>query len=297
MPTTAPTHGKLGALYVLRPNGFNGDGLNDLTWGTGYTGAATGYFEVVIDATVASPDTFKWRKNGGAWTETVAITGAAQTLSDTQTITFAAVDGHTIGDQWVIGNLKDEATTEATVYAQITTAANRLLNPNAPPTFTDDGGKNVLRINYTNGRATFDANVGNVDVDGNNGYIPAAALQKVGYLIDWSLNTTLDMADASRMGQQWKESLPGQAGAYGSANAYFIATETLLNNLQETIASGEKYFLLQLFTYDPDQDQTGDHITAWVTFTSFALGASISEVVKEQVNFQVLGEMSWADNV
>ena len=297
MPTTAPTHGKLGALYVLRPNGFNGDGLNDLTWGTGYTGAATGYFEVVIDATVASPDTFKWRKNGGAWTETVAITGAAQTLSDTQTITFAAVDGHTIGDQWVIGNLKDEATTEATVYAQITTAANRLLNPNAPPTFTDDGGKNVLRINYTNGRATFDANVGNVDVDGNNGYIPAAALQKVGYLIDWSLNTTLDMADASRMGQQWKESLPGQAGAYGSANAYFIATETLLNNLQETIASGEKYFLLQLFTYDPDQDQTGDHITAWVTFTSFALGASISEVVKEQVNFQVVGEISWTDNV
>jgi hypothetical protein len=105
------------------------------------------------------------------------------------------------------------------------------------------------------------------------------------------------MADASRMGQPWKEALPGQAGGSGSANGYFIATETLLWNLQETIASGEKYFLLQLFNYDPDQDQTGDHYNAWVTFTSFALGTNINEVVKEQVNFQVYGEISFVDNV
>jgi len=290
-PTT-PTHGKLGALYVLRPNGFNGAGLNDPTWGTGFTGAATAYYEVVIDAEAAT-DTFKWRKNGGAWTAGVAITGLEQTLDEGQKLTFAAVTGHTLADQWVIGNLKAEATTESGASAQITTAANRLLNPNAPPTFTDDGGETALQVNFTNGTAIFSANVGNVTVAGNNGYIPAAALKKVGYLIDWSLALTLDMADCSRMGQQWKEALPGQAGGSGSANGWFIATESLWKNLKEAIESGEKYFLLQLFNYDPDQDQTGDHINAWVSFTAFNLTAAIAEVVKEGVSFQVVGAVSF----
>lgn len=293
-PTT-PTHGKYGALYVLRPNGFSGLGLNDLTWGVAFTGASTSYYAVVIDHAAAT-DSFKWRVNGGAWTEDVAITGAEQTLADGQKLTFAATTGHTAGDQWIIGNLKTEATTESGADAQITTAGNRLLNPNAPPVFTDSGGKTVTTINYTNGKATFSGNVGTVTVSGNKGYFPAAALRKVGYLIDWSLNVTLDMADCSRMGQQWKESLPGQAGASGSANAYFIASEALLNELQASIAAGDKYFLLQLFNYDPDQDQTGDHITAWVTFTSFQIGADIGSVVKEALNFQVYGEISFTAN-
>ncbi len=291
-PTT-PQHGKLGALYVLRPNGFSGSGLNDLTWGTGSTAADLTYYEVEIDHVDASPDTFKWRVNGGAWTENVAITGAEQTLADGQKLTFAAADGHTVGDKWVIGNLKDEPTSESGDTAQITDATARLLNPNAPPTWTDSGGKTVEQVNFTNGTAIFNGNVGNVTVTGNNGFIPTSALQKVGYLVDWNLNLTLDMADCSRMGQQWKEALPGQAGGSGSASGYFIATQTLLNNLQEAIAQGEKYFLLQLFTNDPDQDQTGDHLNAWVAFTSFNVGAAIGAVVKEQVNFQVVGAVSF----
>ena len=291
-PTT-PQHGKLGALYVLRPNGFYGSGLNDLTWGTGSTAADLTYYEVEIDHVDASPDTFKWRVNGGAWAENVAITGAEQTLADGQKLTFAAADGHTVGDKWVIGNLKDEPTSESGDTAQITDATARLLNPNAPPTWTDSGGKTVEQVNFTNGTAIFNGNVGNVTVTGNNGFIPTSALQKVGYLVDWNLNLTLDMADCSRMGQQWKEALPGQAGGSGSASGYFIATQTLLNNLQEAIAQGEKYFLLQLFTNDPDQDQTGDHLNAWVAFTSFNVGAAIGAVVKEQVNFQVVGAVSF----
>jgi hypothetical protein len=293
--STTPTHGKLGALYVLRPNGFSGIGLNDLTWGTGFTGAATAYYEVVID-TAAVPDKFKWRKNGGAWTALVTITGAEQTLDEGQKLTFAATTGHTLNDQWVIGNLKAEATSESGASAQITAAGNRMLNPNAPPVFTDAGGKTVLGINFASGTATFNGNVGNVTVAGNKGYIPASALRKVGYLIDWSLNVTLDMADCSRMGQNWKESLPGQAGASGSANGYFIGGEALLHCLQQSIAAGDKYFLLQLFNYDPDQDQTGDHINAWVTFTSFQIGADIGSVVKEAVNFQVYGDISFVAN-
>lgn len=292
---TAPVHGKLGAVYVLRPNGFSGAGLNDLTFGTGFSGAATAYYEVVIDH-VGGTDSFKWRKNGGAWTEDVNITGAEQTLDEGQKLTFLATTGHTLGDQWVIGNLKAEATTESGVDAQITSAGNRLLNPNAPPAWTDDGGKIALRVNFANGKAAFSGNVGNVTVAGNNGYIPAAALKKVGYLIDWSMNVTLDMADCSRMGQSWKEALPGQAGGSGSANAYFIATESLWHNLKEAIEAGERYFLLQLFTNDAAQDQTGDHYNVWATFTSFALSADIGSVVKEQVNFQINGEIAFVED-
>lgn len=289
--STAPTHGKYGALYILRPNGFSGLGLNDLTWGTAATNADSAYYEIVIDHT-GTPDSFKWRKNGGAWTEDVAITGAAQTLDEGQTIIFAATTGHTVVDQWVAGNLVAEATTEAGSEAQITDPLMRLINPNVPPTWTDAGGKTVLRVNYTNGTAVFTGALGVTTVAGNLGYIPAAALRKVGYLIDWSLNVGLDMADASRQGQHWKEWLPGQAGTTGGANGYFIAADTLLSALQESIAAGDKYFLLQLFTYDPSQNQTGDHLNAWVTFTSFALGNSINEVIKENVAFTVYGDIS-----
>ncbi len=292
---SVPTHGKLGALYRLRPNGFLGVGLNDVTWGTAATNAATAYYEVEI-MTEGAPDKYKWRKNGGAWDDNTgagySITGAAQTLDEAQTITFAATTGHTLADKWVIGNLKDEATTESGADAQITAAGNRILNPNAPPTFTDDGSANVLITNYTIGQATFDANVGIVDVDGNNGYIPAVALEQVGYLIDWNFNVALAMADASRMGQKWSEALPGMANANGGATGYFIGGKTPF----EVFPLTQKYHFLKLFSYDPDDDGTGDHFLAWVTFTNWSLAPTLNEVVKENINFQVFGIPSRIEN-
>lgn len=83
---------------------FTGTGLDDLTSGTGstyYTGNADATFTVVIDG-VGSPNTFKWKKDSGAWTTGVAITGSVQTLSDGVTITFGATTGHTATDQWTI---------------------------------------------------------------------------------------------------------------------------------------------------------------------------------------------------
>ena len=145
--------------------------------------------------------------------------------------------------------------------------------------------------------ATFDGAPGVTTVEGNNGMVPRAALQKVAYLIDWNLSVTLDMADASRMGQNWKEALPGQAGATGGANAYFVGTETMFFNLQNHMATaGPKFFFMELYNYDPDQDQTGDHYLAWATFTGFGVGADIGSVVKESLNFQVIGEPSFMAN-
>lgn len=285
---TEPTHGKIAAVYRLRPNGFKGSGLNDATWGAGFNGAASAYFEVVIDAE-GIPDTFKWRVNGGAWTTGVAITGAAQTLSDSQTITFAATTGHTDTDQWTIGNFKDEATTEVGATAQITDATKRILNMNAPPTFTDDGGETVLITDYASGTAYFTGNVGNVDVDGNNGFIVRSGLQKVGYLRNWELDVTLDMADISAQGDAWKTALPGMAGFTGRAGMIYVGDESFWDCFEDCVDGTQDYFLLELFNYDPDADQTGDRLVCWVTLSGINFRGPMADVVQENVQFQGQG--------
>jgi hypothetical protein len=292
---TSPTHGKLAAIYRMRPNGFKGDGLNDASWGTGFNGASSAYFEVVIQ-TEGTPDQFKWRKDGGAWTENVSITGAVQTLSDGQTVTFAATTGHTADDQWTIGNLKDEACTESGTEAQITAAAKRLLNPNAPPAWTDDCGETALIVDYTQGKAVFGDNVGAVTVTGNNGYVVEGGLEKVGYLRGWSFSPALDLADAARCGQQWKEFRPGQAGAGGSAEAFFIGGDAFFDGLAKAADLTQEYYLLELFNYDPDQDQSGDHFIAWVIFGGLSIAAPIGELVIENLTFQAVGPVSFKAN-
>lgn len=81
---------------------FTGVGLNDATSGGTYTGIVNATYMVIIDSSAASPDTFKWKKNAGSFTTGVSMSAGAHTLSDGVTITFAAQDGHTLNDQWVI---------------------------------------------------------------------------------------------------------------------------------------------------------------------------------------------------
>lgn len=282
-----PTHGKQGALYRLRPGGFRGAGLNDITWGGTITLAASAVFEVAIDAE-GSPDTFKWRKDGGAWTTGVSITGSAQTLSDGVEVTFAATTGHTLADAWIWGKLVDEACDESLNMAQVTDADKRILNPNRAVIFADSGGKTVVAIDYAAGRATFDGNVGTVTVTGE--YVPLGALEKVGYVFGWSLDLGLDVADASFMGSDWKSSVIGQGAPKGKIDAYFIGAKSMLDTLTSQAAGGEdRVYFLQLFNYDPDQDQTGDHFQLWASFDSIAWDGTLGTVVKESVSFTGFG--------
>jgi len=80
---------------------FTGSGLDDATSGGTFSGSYDLDYVVEIDGE-GEPDTFKWSDDGGStWdTETVNITGAAQTLNNGVTITFAATTGHTSGDKW-----------------------------------------------------------------------------------------------------------------------------------------------------------------------------------------------------
>lgn len=79
--------------------------LNDLTPSDGWD--FTGKIEVTIDG-VGSPNTFKWRENGGAWTTGVAITGSDQDLGSTGVdIAFGATTGHSLNDTWTIRSLSN----------------------------------------------------------------------------------------------------------------------------------------------------------------------------------------------
>jgi len=294
---SSPTHGKKGAMYRQRPNNFIGAGLNDLTIGAYSSGSDTSYFEIEIDAE-GTPDTFIWRENGGAYTTGVSITGASQNLAGvngTLAITFAATTGHTLGDKWVPGKLHSEATTESGATAQITDALMRILDPNNPPTFTDDGGANVLIIDFVRGKATFDANVGNVTVTGD--YIPrAAALEKVGYLIGWNFDVGVDLADMNYMGEDWKYSLPGQGGGGGGADAFLIGSDSFMDALVDAADGDQPYCFLELFNYDPDEDQTGDHFNVWATIAGISPGSSLGEIVREPITFQMLGIPSFTED-
>jgi len=187
-------------------------------------------------------------------------------------------------------NMAAESCLESGSTAQIEAVARRILNPNAPPVFTDSGGAQLVSINYTNGFATFAEGVATVTATGTGCYYAESELTKVGYLTDWSLNVALDLADSSYMGQAWKNYTPGQAGVSGSAAAFFIGDDSFIDGIEN-----KEYFFLELFTYDPDQDQTGDHFRVWVLFNSTAINASVGDVVKESLDFTAEGAISYKD--
>lgn len=293
------THGKKANVFVHRENGFAGDGLNDLAWGVFSSATDSAYFEVEIDSEAggtAGVDTFRWRENGGAWTEDVDITGAAQTLAGAngdQIITFAATTGHTLGDGWTIGQLKDEACGITGDAAQITDADLRLLDPENPPTFTDSGGANVTAIDYVRGIAYFDDTPVGVTVTGL--YVPAAALERCAYLYGWEMEASVDLAESSVFQDDWKKYLPGQAQFSGTAQGYF-ASAKFFEALENAIDGTRQHAFLQLFSYDPDNDGTGDHYNCWATLSGFSTAANVGAVVNEQVSFTGQGGPAFVAN-
>lgn len=87
---------------------FTGTSLNDATAGGTYIGQTTTKYCVQIHPGSENPDHFQWgtSSDGSNCTNgatAVAITGAAQTLSNGVTVTFGAVTGHNADlDKWVI---------------------------------------------------------------------------------------------------------------------------------------------------------------------------------------------------
>lgn len=82
----------------------------DITYaGSGYSTGAHTVTNIIgsgsgghVNIVSLSPDQFKWKKDAGAETTGVSITGALQDLSNGIAVKFTATKGHTIGDVWVV---------------------------------------------------------------------------------------------------------------------------------------------------------------------------------------------------
>jgi hypothetical protein len=183
-------------------------------------------------------------------------------------------------------DLAAEACTESTNEAQITDTDKRLLNPGCTDlVFTDTGGKTVTQIQYLLGKAIFNGNVTTVTVTGTGAYIAAANITKVGYLYEWGLEFSLDTDEITAFQDQWKSFIVGQASITGSATGYFVGT-TWWTALSYLADATKAYYLLELFTYDPDDDETGDHFTLWAVINGLSIGAGITGHVSEEISFQ-----------
>jgi len=174
--------------------------------------------------------------------------------------------------------LTDEATTEVTTTAQITDTAKRRLNPNAPPVFTDSGGKHCIGIDYINGIGSFDGTVTIVTVSGE--YVLQANLADAGYIIDWTLNTSLGTADGASMGDQWDNPIAGRASWNGSANQHFQdSTFTDMISYETSPVEGRLY-LIEFYVSAP----AGlDRYVGWGYVTGANPTASKDDTVKQSI--------------
>jgi hypothetical protein len=79
-------------------------GLNDITFSipVAYTGTGPHVYEVAVVAAAPSPDTFKWRVDGGAWSAPIGMVVAGQVLSLGVWVFFGVFDGHTVNDSWAV---------------------------------------------------------------------------------------------------------------------------------------------------------------------------------------------------
>ena len=193
-------------------------------------------------------------------------------------------------------DLADEPCSESGSQARITDPDRRLLNPNAAIAFVDSGGAKVLGIRHAAGIAVFDDDVEIVTATGVGAYVPPANLVKVGYLYDWQLSVDLDLSEKTVFQDDWKDWQPGIAGATGSAEGFF-AGPAWFNDLGKNIDGTTWQFLLQLYSFDPNNDGSGDRFTVWAIFNTLGVTAPIGEMVKEKIGFQVCGMPAFTANI
>jgi len=86
--------------YTFSAITFTGSGLDDLTYDqTAFTGLKDVTYTVTIDST-GGTDTFSWTDTLGNSNTNVPCSVTPIILSDNMAITFGAVTGHTLGEEW-----------------------------------------------------------------------------------------------------------------------------------------------------------------------------------------------------
>lgn len=100
----------------------------------------------------------------------------------------------------------------------------------------------------------------------------------------WTINVTLDMADKSRQGQNWKEALPGQASWDGSFSGQAVMGNTEQKAIFDNIITptpGTKLTDMEFTLED-----SGDYLSGNLYITGVGIDARVGDIVKFTVNFQ-----------
>jgi len=109
----------------------------------------------------------------------------------------------------------------------------------------------------------------------------------------WSIETSLDMADISRSGQDWKEGLPGQAGWSGSFSGQFVAGNTEQKAFLDNIIAatpGTKLTDVKFLLDGATNALSGD-----IYLTGFSINPAIGDKVGFSFNFQGDGALTLSD--
>lgn len=113
------------------------------------------------------------------------------------------------------------------------------------------------------------------------------------YSVDWSINASIDLGDASRQGQAWKESVVGQGGWSGSMTFHFVAGNTeqkaLLDNLV-TASPGTKLTDIKFLL-----DGSTNAFTGNIFLTTFATSAAVGDTVNCSFDFTGDGALTLTD--
>ncbi len=114
------------------------------------------------------------------------------------------------------------------------------------------------------------------------------------YSEGWNINANLDMGEANRQGQNWKEGLPGQGGWSGDFSGQFVAGNTEQKAFFDNIiaaAPGTKLTDVKFLL-----DGATNAFTGNIFITGFSINPSVAGVVKFTANFQGDGALTLTDS-
>lgn len=77
-----------------------GSGLDDLTSGGTYSGTEDAKIEVEVVDDAATPETYRWRKDGGDWSTPANMLATPTVISEGWSLDWNANVGHTDLDTW-----------------------------------------------------------------------------------------------------------------------------------------------------------------------------------------------------
>ena len=110
------------------------------------------------------------------------------------------------------------------------------------------------------------------------------------YTKGWNVNVSLDMADQTSQGDNWKSALPGAAGWSGNFAIYFVAGNTEQKAIFDNIVTATPGTKLTDINFI--LDATANALTGDIYITGLNVGAEMGGVVAADVSFQGDGALT-----